>query len=150
MSFDLLFIPAVLVGAAGAILDIRTRRLPNWLCAGFAVLAAAALAVAEGPAALWSAAFHATLALVVGMLLFRARIVGGGDAKFYAAAACGLPLTQGLAFLGWTSIAGLLLWLAMFARRVIATRSRAIKGWDVPYGVAIFAGFVATQLSPLS
>jgi prepilin peptidase CpaA len=145
----LLFAPAAVLAAAGAFLDIRTRRLPNWLCAGLAVLAAAGLALSQGSDALPSAGLHALIALVAGMLLFRAGMIGGGDAKFYAAAACGIPLSQALPLLGWTSAAGLVLWLAMLTARSIAKRSLALKGWDLPYGVAIFAGFAAVQLRPL-
>ena len=150
MNLDPVFVPAAAVAAAGAVLDVRNKRLPNWLCGLLAVAAAGGLYFAEGTGALPGAALHGVAALIVGMILFRLGMVGGGDAKFYAAAALGLPLAFALPFLGWTSLAGLLLLMAMVVRRVFAGGSASLKGWDVPYGVAIAAGFLATLVRPFS
>jgi prepilin peptidase CpaA len=139
--------PALAAAGLGAILDARYRLLPNWLCAVLAICAAGGLTFAEGTGAIPWALLHASLALIVGMALFRFRIIGGGDAKFYAAAACAIPLGEALYFLGWTSAAGMVLLLVMvIGRRVLpSTRGTPIlRGWEVPYGVAIFAGFVLT------
>jgi prepilin peptidase CpaA len=131
-------------------LDIRERRLPNWLCAVLAVAGTAGLAATAGPAAVPWALLHAVLALIAGMVLFRLGVIGGGDAKFYAAAACALPLDRALPLLGWTSAAGLCLLLVMTVRRRIAgvtpEGTRFLRGWEVPYGVAIAAGFALTLL----
>jgi len=151
VSIDLTFVPAAAIAATGAVLDVRTRKLPNWLCAALAVAAAGGLYVSEGAKALPSAGLHALVALIAGMILFRFGVIGGGDAKFYTAAALGLPLAQALPLLGWTSVLGLVLFLAMIAGRMLTGRSASLRGWDVPYGVAIFAGFaVTTQLSQLA
>lgn len=148
MNPTMLMIPAAAIAAAGAILDIKDKRLPNWLCVALAVAAAAGLAFSQGAALLPSALLHAAIALVVGMLLFRLGAIGGGDAKFYAAAACAIPLTPAaapLALLGWTSAAGLVLLIAMATgRRVLGRPGGILKGWAVPYGVAVAAGFWIT------
>jgi prepilin peptidase CpaA len=148
VNLELAFMPAVAIAAAGAFFDIKSRRLPNWLCAALAVAAVGGAYFAYGTDILPGAALHALLALLAGMVLFGFGIIGGGDAKFYAAAALGLPLPSALALLGWTSAAGLALLLAMLLGRMVTGRSLALRGWDVPYGVAIFAGFAAaTQLA---
>ena len=147
MSASILLLPAAAIAAAGAFLDIRDQRLPNWLCAALALAALAGLAFSQGAALLPWAFLHAGIALVVGMLLFRLGAIGGGDAKFYAAAACAIPASPvagPLALLGWTSAAGLALLIAMAIGRRILGRPVFLKGWAVPYGVAIAAGFLIT------
>jgi len=138
------------LAGVGAFLDLRERRLPNWLCAALAVAGGSSVAYLEGIAALPWALLHAVLALVVGMVLFRLRMIGGGDAKFYAAAACAVPIERALPLLGWTSFAGLLLILVMaFGRRIMRTApagQHLLRGWEVPYGVAIAAGLFLTVL----
>ena len=149
MHFEMAFLPASVVGALGAYWDLKERRLPNWLCAVFAMSAVAGLVASQGFVPLQSSVLHALIALVVGMLLFRIAMIGGGDAKFYAAGALGLPVNMALPFLGWTSAAGLVLFMFMFvARRIAHAPGGALRGWSLPYGVAIFFGFLAaTQLS---
>lgn len=143
MSASILLLPAAAIAAAGAFLDIKDQRLPNWLCGALALAALGGLALSEGAAQLPWALLHAGIALVVGMLLFRLGAIGGGDAKFYAAAACAIPASPvagPLALLGWTSAAGLALLIAMAIGRRLLGRSVFQRGWAVPYGVAIAAG----------
>jgi prepilin peptidase CpaA len=136
--------PALAVAGIGALLDIKSRRLPNWLCAALAVAAAGGLEYSAGLEILGWAFVHAVLALAIGMVLFRLGVIGGGDAKFYSAAACAVPLNQALPLLGWTSVVGLGLIIVMLVVRAVK-RGRedalVLRGWSVPYGVAIFGGF---------
>ena len=77
------------------VLDLRFRRLPNWLCAVTAVTGIAhAVAIPVVATAWYSSLLHGTVALIIGMVLFAFRWIGGGDAKFYAALACWLPFRQ--------------------------------------------------------
>jgi prepilin peptidase CpaA len=147
MIIDMALWPALAAAGLGALLDAKDRLLPNWLCAVLAVVAAGGLVLAEGSGAFPSALLHASIALIVGMILFRFRIIGGGDAKFYAAAALAVPLGDALYFLGWTSAAGLVLLLGMVIGRRFLPSTRGgpvLRGWEVPYGVAIAAGFALT------
>jgi prepilin peptidase CpaA len=152
MNSTIALLPAALLAAAGAYLDIRHRRLPNWLCAALALAAATGLALWAGADALPWAMLHAAMALVVGMLLFAAGLIGGGDAKFYAAAALSVPaspLAGPLGMLGWTSAAGLVLLIGMaIGRRMLGVPGSFMKGWQVPYGVAIASGFLLTHFLP--
>ena len=133
------------IGGVGAYLDIRTRRLPNWLCL-IGLLAGAGFSVIQGG---WTLAvmalLHALVALLVGMGLFAMRWVGGGDAKFYAAMAAWFPLQAGLGLLVAVSLTGLMLLIAWlpFRRRLMRADSGLALDSDfrkVPYGVAIAGG----------
>jgi prepilin peptidase CpaA len=139
------------LAAAGAAWDIGLRRIPNWLCLALALAALGYAWVATGAGGLgWSAA-HAGIALVVGILLFALGAIGGGDAKFYAAAALAVPLQGGLALLGWTSAAGLVLLVVMIVGNRLFARTRQslqqLRKMEVPYGVAIAAGFALATLT---
>lgn len=139
--------PLLLIGAVGAVWDIGWRKLPNLLCAALAIAGVAAVIFSQGAGLLPSALGHAAIALVVGMVLFKFGAIGGGDAKFYAAAACGLPLGLALPMLGWTSLSGLLLLIGMSLTRIAMRRPATLKGWSLPYGVAIFGGLAMTIIT---
>ncbi|MBX7458993.1 prepilin peptidase [Qipengyuania sp. 1NDH17] len=131
--------------STGALLDIFTRRLPNILC-GVMLLAGFGLAFASGG---WTAlglhAAHSVLALVVGYLLFLAGVFGGGDGKFYAAAASFFPLSGMLMLFVAITAAGLLLYI-FWSLLTRIMPSRIGKGGDfgkLPYGVAIGGGALA-------
>lgn len=137
----------IALAAAGAWLDWRHRLLPNWLCgiAGAAGLVAALLGPGGGP--VWSHAVHALIALLVGMALFAGGVIGGGDAKFYAALALWFPLDDSFRLLLLVSLAGLILMLVMWGliwRREPEGAGRLAR--SVPYGVAIAAGAVIQSL----
>jgi prepilin peptidase CpaA len=101
---------AVLVTAA-AIFDLRTRRIPNWLCAAGLIGGFICQTTRE-------AALGAGLALLIYIPLFALRAVGGGDVKLMAAVG---------------SLAGPKAWIAIFlitalAGGVIALIMIAVKG----------------------
>lgn len=142
--------PALILAVFGAVLDMRERRLPNWLCAALALASGAGLVLSDGAALLPWALLHAAVALLIGMALFALGAIGGGDAKFYSAVALAIPATsvaRPMALLGWTSLAGLLLLAGMMiwrrTRKSPASKG-LLKGWEVPYGVAIASGFIFT------
>jgi prepilin peptidase CpaA len=87
---------AVLVVVAAGF-DLRTRRIPNWLCAaGFVA----------GVACHWrEALLGAGLALLIYVPLFALRAVGGGDVKLMAAVG---------------ALAGPMAWIAIFLITAIA------------------------------
>lgn len=129
----------------GAWLDLASRRLPNWLCLATAVAGLAFAGFAAGAGALLSPLVHASLALLVGMVLFRLGWIGGGDAKFYAACAAWFPLHQAFALVLWVSLAGLVLVAVWFGYRQATHKRRAGEQAhfaSVPYGVAVAAGAV--------
>ena len=147
--FALIF-PAALVWAA--ISDIRSMTISNRLTVGLA-LAFLPMAVLCH-LSLAQFGIHAGLGvagLVVGMILFAFRIMGGGDAKLIAAVCLWLGPNGALSMLLYTALAGGVLTLVLLgARRApIAAVTGALPAWvnrhlepqgDIPYGVAICIG----------
>ncbi len=134
----------------GAWLDVRHRRLPNWLCALTAIagLVQAAILVHEPAAPLWSFALHGLVALVVGMGLFALRWIGGGDAKFYAGIACWLPFGKAPMLLVSVALAGFVLLLVWFTVRRFQGKKIVVRESEgaakLPFGIAIaLGGFLA-------
>ena len=122
--------------------DIRSRRIPNWLNICVLVGGVAMLVINWGAIDPLSHFIHFGLALLGAMLLFGFRFWGGGDAKFYAAAALWFDLGQAITFLVVTALAGGIVVI------VTGLVSRALKkkGWatQIPYGAAIAIGAVVT------
>ncbi len=124
---------------AAAIVDLRSRTIPNGL----------ALAIALGAIPFWlasdlpvwpDAAIRIGLAAAVFAcfaLAFAAGMMGGGDVKLLAALALWLPPPALLLLLVLMSLAGGALTLAMLIRHRI---SRAEHKLEIPYGVAIAFG----------
>ena len=122
--------------------------MPNALCALLAVASLVSLGLLKGWDAVPWGLLHAVIALAVGMGLFALGWIGGGDAKFYAAAACAMQLVDGFSLLAWTSIAGIGLLLVTALLRFVRGHPVLRKGsWSVPYGVAIGLGLAGSLLS---
>lgn len=142
---------AALVGYA-SYLDIRYRRLPNWLCLVCLTTGLAQSWWQGGAAGLGAAAIHMLIALAAGMILFRLTIFGGGDAKFYAAIAAWFPVGLGLYLLVAVSVSGLLVLVGwMMARKRLPRHNDRLRTdpefRKVPYGVAIGIGALLTFVS---
>jgi prepilin peptidase CpaA len=142
---------AALAGYA-SYLDIRYRRLPNWLCLVCLVAGLAQSWWQGGTAGLGSAAIHMLIALAAGMILFRLAIFGGGDAKFYAAIAAWFPIGLALYLLVAVSVSGLLVLIGwMMTRKRLARHNDRLRTdpefRKVPYGVAIAIGALLTFVS---
>ena len=139
------------VVCAAAAIDVRTRRIPN-LLTGAAALAALAVHIPGGAAAVALALAAMLAAFAAGSIAFAAGWFGGGDVKLVAAC-CGFASLPGsISLVLYVLVAGALLALASAAARgrlVTLVRSTAAiaahgapleKTMLVPYGVAIAAG----------
>ena len=143
--------------------DVATFRIPNWanlgLVAAFPVFAGAA---ALSGADIWWLSHLAAGAIVfgAGLVLFFARVLGGGDVKLLSAAALWVGMKGLLPLVVWVGLAGgvlvlvllllrrnLLVLVAWATPRVPESLPRALTtGEKVPYGVAIAAGTILTVL----
>ena len=134
--------------ALGTWLDVVSRRLPNWLCLVTAIAGIGFTLAAGGAISAALAAAHSIAGLIVGMVLFRLGMIGGGDAKFYAACAAWFPIKAGLIVLAAVSLAGLVIVGGWFGyRRLSGPRPNSgDKFGMVPYGAAIAVGAVAARL----
>lgn len=151
LQFALLLVFPALVVVAG-LKDATSYTIPNWI--------SLALIAAFAPVALVSGASLATLglclaaglaALVVGMGMFAAGWIGGGDAKLFAAVVLWLGWPAAGPFMLVTALAGGALTLGLLSLRsgwfepVLAgsppwVRKLGAKDGDIPYGVAIAVG----------
>ena len=120
------------------------------LCLALAILSASYSYFTLGLEGLAWAALHAAIALLVGMALFAMGVLGGGDAKFYAAGALALQLDQALAMFAITAFSGFVLLLVMvFGRRFVLRSGYSaseLRQMQLPYGVAIALGLAITLL----
>jgi prepilin peptidase CpaA len=150
----LLVFPALVV--IGALRDILSYTIPNWI--------SLALIMAFVPAALVSGASLSAVglclatgvaALAAGIGMFAAGWIGGGDAKLLAVCGLWLGWPAVLPFLLTTGLAGGALTLAILSLRsgwvapIVAggpawVRKLGAEGGDIPYGVAIAVGALAT------
>lgn len=124
--------------------DVRYRRLPNWLSA-VTLLAGLGMAVWQGGSSvLGSHLLHVAAALLVGIGLFAVRMIGAGDAKFYAGVAAWFGLGDAVRLLMCVSISGLVLFLGWFLLRRLARKPISRPGGDpagmFPYGLAVGVG----------
>jgi prepilin peptidase CpaA len=146
----------VAVVAIAAWTDVRSRRIPNWLCAGNLALGLAYAGTGGGWPNLGWAALHVVIALLVTMGLFAVRAIGAGDAKFYASMAAWLPVFDGIRLLVAVALAGLVLLAVFLAVRMRGRAERVAQGVNdpdspfakLPYGVAIGLGGLVTVLTP--
>ena len=141
----------VLLAVAGAVLDLTTRRLPNWLSLSLAVSGLAYALAAHGAAGAGSGLLHGLAALAIGMVLFRIGAIGGGDAKFYSGIATWFALAEGARLLLSVSLSGLALFAAWFAARRLmgrkVVRNSTSDADKFPYGIAIAAGAILARLT---
>ncbi|QZD91814.1 prepilin peptidase [Qipengyuania xiapuensis] len=132
----------------GALLDVVTRKLPNWLSLLMLVGGLGFGFALDGWTGLGLHFLHAVLALGLGYLLFIWGVFGGGDGKFYAACAAFFPVTQMLWHFVIITFAGLILAIIWFtAKRGFGLHKRKKDDFaKLPYGVAIASGSVALAL----
>ena len=154
-----------LLGFAGLMLaagisDIRALRIPNRISLAAVLLYPAHVLWAQTPIDWAGALAVASAALALGFVLFNFRIVGGGDAKLFAATALWAGPELVIPFAFATAIAGgvlaALLWLvhllpllgipAAFPSTAAAAH---VGKQPLPYGVAIALGaaFVTFNLT---
>lgn len=137
----------------GAWTDLRHRLLPNWLCLLLLLSGAGLALVQDGWGVMGGHLLHAVIALAVGFALFAARIVGGGDAKFYAGVAAWFALGDAMRLLLSVSLGGLALFLTWFAYRRLTRKAISRPGGDdhgkFPYGTAIAAGGLIAAFQPV-
>jgi prepilin peptidase CpaA len=129
---------------AGAVSDLRSRRIPNALSAAIAICGIIATWISGGGDATLSALGHLVVALAIGMAIYALGMWGGGDAKFYAATAAWFTLAEFWALVLAISLAGLALLVVWFTfRRLLKLQLERGRRGELPYGVAIAAGGIS-------
>jgi prepilin peptidase CpaA len=155
MPFDL--IPAA-VASLAAVLDVRCRRIPNWLT--LTALGAGLLiqVLRAGPAGILVGLGGAALGMGVLLPFYMIRTVGAGDVKLLGAlgALVGPQALVSIAIYG--ALVGGAISVVMLVRRgrlqasifEILTRPTRLtrSGATAPYGVAIASGVYLSMLLP--
>ncbi len=149
----MMLLPAMVVLAGVG--DFLTMRIPNWLNVVIALSVFPMAWLAGMPFEVFQ--WHlvtGTLVLVASFGLFAGGVIGGGDAKLFAATALWMGWPQVVPFLIVTTLAGGVLAVVMkFWQAVRIEHEVKNAAWlkqvirsnlDLPYGVAIAAGCVAT------
>ncbi|MCE9523440.1 MAG: prepilin peptidase [Alphaproteobacteria bacterium] len=145
--------------------DATTLTIPNWISLLlFAVFPVLAFSSGMG----WAeSGVHLAIglaALAIGIALFAANLIGGGDAKLFAAVCLYMGSASVASFVFAVALAGGLLACAVLAIRSVALTGITTRfswlhrlstsGTGIPYGVAIAAGglfvFPATHLFALA
>ena len=156
--------------AMGATLDVKNRRIPNWLTVSTLVVALLVRAIPGGPL-LSQGLLGFGLAFVVVLPVFGLRLMGGGDAKLLMVVGALLgPVPFLVAFLYTSVVGGVLalatavvsgrhtdLWtrcvafltsLATFGTRGLKLSVSSPSALTIPYGVAIAIGAVTAHFFP--
>ena len=103
---ELLWIALTVLATAAAVLDLRTRRIPNWLTVTGLVAGIALNGAAFGWAGVLQSLKGAGLGLLLLLPFFLLRSLGGGDWKLVGAVG---------AFLGPSALLTVLLWALLVA-----------------------------------
>jgi prepilin peptidase CpaA len=152
LMFETMILSAVALALiVGAVYDVATLTIPNWLSLALVGLfPAAGILAGFGPSDwIWHLAIGFA-ALCTGVAVFAFGFAGGGDAKLFAAGALYMGLAQIGQFVFAVALAGgVLVLLLLFIRRIplpvaLITQPWVArlyqKGQGVPYGVAIAIG----------
>ena len=149
----LLVFPVLVIVAA--LRDVTSFTIPNWI-SGLLILAFFPAALALG-LSLPQIGLHAAVgaaALVMGVIMFALRWIGGGDAKLFAAAGLWLGWSAAVPYLVYTALAGGALALFLISLRSMWLRAYVVNGpaWvgrlatpceSAPFGVAFAVGAMA-------
>lgn len=97
---------ALFMAAVGAVIDVKSARIPNWLTGGALFAGLLVRAWLAGWLGVGAGLIGAVIAGGVLFLPFVARGIGGGDVKLMAAVGAWLGLRHALALITATAIAG--------------------------------------------
>jgi prepilin peptidase CpaA len=149
----LLVFPALAI--VGALKDLTSYTIPNWISLALVAAFVGAALVVGAPLPVVGLCLAAGLGgLLLGMAMFAAGWIGGGDGKLFAVCALWLGWPAILPFMLYTGLAGGALTFAILALRsawlapAVAggpawIRKLGTDGGDLPYGVAIAVGALA-------
>jgi prepilin peptidase CpaA len=155
---ELIYAGAAAAASVAAIVDIRSRRIPNWLSAA-ALLSGVLLHAWQGGAGgVLVAGLGAALGLALLLPLYVIKAMGAGDVKLLAGIGA-LVGPQGLVSVaGYGVIVGGVMSLLVLAHRkrlftfvhdvVVLHRPPSRSGATAPYAVAIAAGVYMSILLP--
>lgn len=143
----------ILVSAAGQ--DIWQLRISNIFPVALIALFVIATTIIGMPSDVWQNAVGFAAMLMIGLLLFAKRWLGGGDVKLFAATAIWFNFAGLWKLIFWVTAAGALLALILIVSRRLLFASGATTSGNhpvlvakgpIPYGMAIAAGALIAAL----
>jgi prepilin peptidase CpaA len=149
---------ATAAASLAAVVDVRSRRIPNWLTVGLVVGGVLLSVWRNGPAGVWMPLAGATLGLAILLPFYALRAIGAGDVKLLAGlgAVLGPQLLVSLAM--YAALAGGVISVILLAssgrlwsvlREIfVEHRPPTRGGLTAPYGVAIASGMYLTLVLP--
>lgn len=143
MSWVLTFILFALLVSA-VVCDVHSRRIPNALTLGGALLGVVARAIEGGSGALLDSIEGLLIAAAVGFGFWAAHLIGGADHKLLIAAGALVGYPQIIPTMAAVALVGglqALIWVGAAKLRSPALSMRALfKSVRLPYSVAIALG----------
>lgn len=149
---------AAVAASVAAILDLRSRRIPNWLTAGALVAGVLLNGWLGGPAGAGASLVGAAIGLAILLPFYAMHVMGAGDVKLLAAlgSLLGPHLLVSVAIYG--ALAGGAMSIVILLARgrlfialqelFIQHRPPTPSGATAPYGVAIASGVYMALLLP--
>ena len=149
---------AATAASVAAVVDVRSRRIPNWLC-GTTLVAGVLIHVWQsGLAGVVVSLAGAALGLVILLPLYVVRVMGAGDIKLLASLGA-LVGPQGLVSVAvYAAIAGGIMSICLLGRGgrlpvllndvLVFRRLPTPSGATAPYAVAIASGVYLSLLLP--
>jgi prepilin peptidase CpaA len=136
--------------ALAALIDIRERRIPNWLTGSVAALYPLYVLASPMPVAWLGALAIAAAVFLFGFVLFARQLIGGGDVKLIAAVTLWTGLDHLVLFALVTSLAGGGLALGSLCYRRwhgLIDAHIAALGWNLAPAGTRHAGSAASEAS---
>ncbi|MPZ11505.1 MAG: pilus assembly protein CpaA [Kiloniellaceae bacterium] len=165
LLFDLFFWTYVALLVCAAVFDVCRFIIPNWISIGLVVLFTAAFFVHPVRVDVVSHLGAMGLVLVATLVMYRFKVIGGGDLKLFAAVGLWMGLDALPQFALWVAIIGGAFSLGLIVLRRLLTGVLVaqtvfgqvtlprllLPGERIPYGVAIAFGgiWLARQLPQL-
>jgi prepilin peptidase CpaA len=149
---------ALSAASVAAIIDVRTRRIPNWLTFGTLVLGVVINAWLHGFSGALTAIAGAGLGAALLLPFYFMRAIGAGDVKLLAALGALLGPTALLSVAVYGALVGGAMSLVILLARgrlllgigevFVLRRLPALSGATAPYGVAIAGGVYLSLMLP--
>jgi prepilin peptidase CpaA len=115
----------------GAAIDIKSRRIPNWLTAGVAGLYALYVVVAPVSVDWLGASAVAGTTFIIGFALFAFNLMGGGDVKLMSGLALWAGVDLAALFLLVTGLAGGVMALGILLFRRFVQHPLVVAFWPM-------------------
>jgi prepilin peptidase CpaA len=158
MTISLVLGLAAAIATAAALMDLHTRRIPNWLTASTVCLGVAVNVWLAGIAGGVSALGGAALGLAILLPFYVLRAMGAGDVKLLAALGALVGPMALVSVAAYGALVGGVIAAVMLARRgrlafalnemIVQQQLPSKSGQTAPYGVAIASGVYLAMLLP--